>query len=348
MAFPTIKKGLTLVGAVLVAVLGWRYGLPVALPFLLGGLAALAADPLVNLLNRRLRLPRPAASGIGVTAVLLGVLTLLIFLTALALRQLTGLTGALPRLVSSARESLGSLHAVLTDLSHRAPRNIQPLLNRAVDSVFTDGGAVLDSVLKRLPAAATAVLGCITDSALAVGTGCLSAYMISARLPALRAWRSDLPQDSPLARVFPKLSRIRLALLGWLKAQVKLCGICFLILLTGFLLLKLPHAPLLALLIALVDAIPLLGTGTVLVPWALVCFLQGQNLRAMGLLGIYAAAALSRSALEPRLVGKQLGLDSLLTLVSLYAGYRFWGFGGMLIAPLLCVVVKEAATSNEP
>ena len=115
----------------------------------------------------------------------------------------------------------------------------------------------------------------------------------------------------------------------------------------GFLLLNISHGLLWAALVALVDAVPLLGTGTVLLPWALVCFLQDQHFRAIGLLCIYGAAMLTRTVLEPKLVGKQLGLDPLLTLLALYLGYRFWGFAGMLLAPVLAAAVKSAATSAE-
>ena len=148
-----------------------------------------------------------------------------------------------------------------------------------------------------------------------------------------------------MGKFFPRLRRIRHALWGWLKAQGKLCLICFGILLVGFWAIGIEQSLLWAAVIALIDAVPLLGTGTVLIPWAIVCLLQGQQLRAVGLLCIYAVALLSRSTLEPRLVGKNLGLDPLITLVSLYAGYRFWGVGGMLVSPLLCVIVKEAASS---
>ena len=148
-----------------------------------------------------------------------------------------------------------------------------------------------------------------------------------------------------MIRMGMPLRRIRSALWGWIKAQALLSGLCFLVLLVGFVVLKVPHAPLWAALIALVDAVPLLGTGTVLVPWSLVCFLQKNTAKGIGLLGIYTVALLSRSTMEPRLVGKQLGLDPLVTLVSLYAGYLFWGVGGMLLSPILCVIVKEAATS---
>ena len=102
-----------------------------------------------------------------------------------------------------------------------------------------------------------------------------------------------------------------------------------------------------AFLTALVDAVPLLGTGTILIPWAIFSLLQGKNWLGLGLWGLYIIAALTRSAMEPRLVGRQLGLDPLLTLIALYGGYRFWGFGGMLAAPLICVVAKEATTGGE-
>lgn len=338
----TLGKIAVLAGAVIGAVLLWQFGLPVALPFGLGALVALAAEPLVSLLHRKAHLSRGVASALSVTVTLLGLLTLLVLLTALLLRQLTGLTHTVPQVVSTVRSGLRQLQSMLNGLSAKAPADVRPLVQRTVDSVFSDGGAVLDSLLERLPAAASAVLGYVADSFLAVGTACIAAYMLSARLPRLRTRLQNLPPDNPIGRLLPRLKAIRHALWGWVKAQGKLCLISFGILLAGFWVLGIRHAILWAAVTALVDAVPLLGTGTVLIPWALVCFLQDQQVRALGLLGIYAAAALTRSTIEPRLVGRHLGLDPLLTLVSLYAGYQFWGFAGMLVSPLLCVVIKEA------
>ena len=99
--------------------------------------------------------------------------------------------------------------------------------------------------------------------------------------------------------------------------------------------------------LALVDAIPILGTGTVLLPWALVSLLQHQHLRSVGLLLTYAAAFLTRTILEPRLVGRHLGLDPLVTLIFLYLGYRFWGILGMLLAPMLAAALTAATKQME-
>ena len=101
------------------------------------------------------------------------------------------------------------------------------------------------------------------------------------------------------------------------------------------------YALLWGILVALVDALPVLGTGAVLIPWSLISFLESNNARALGLLGLYAIVALTRSVLEPRLVGKQLGLDPLLTLACLYAGFRLWGVAGMIFAPLLAVAIRQ-------
>jgi len=336
------KKYGTVVAVGLLLLLFGRYALPIVLPFGLGALLAFAAEPLVQLLHRRL--PRAVAAGIGVTAALLGMLAVLVVLTALLVRQLGELTGHVPGLIRTANEGLNALRGTLTELSRRAPQSLQPMLEHTVNDAFSSSGAVVEGFLSRLPAAAGAVLHYLTNSALAVGTACLAAYMISARLPKLRQ-RLTSP-DTAFGKLLPKLKRIRAALWGWLKAQCKLSGMSFLILLAAFLLLRVPYAPLWALLIALVDAVPLLGTGTVLIPWALICFLQGEGLRAVGLLITYAITFLTRSAMEPRLVGRQLGLDPLLTLASLYAGFHFWGVGGMLAAPILCVVIKEATASG--
>ena len=340
MDFVLWKKPALAVLTVLVAVVAWRWVLPVASPFLLGAALALAAEPLVAWLGRRL--PRAAATGLGITGALALLLGLVVGLTGLLFRQLGTLSDRIPMVIGAVNEGLTTLRQSLFALTQRAPDTLQPSLQRTLDGAFQGSGAGVEGFLQRLPDALSAVLSYLTGSAVAVGTGCLAAYMISARLPRLRARLTQPEPQSLWGKLLPKFRRIRTALWGWLKAQLILSGISFLILLAGLLLLKQPFAPLWALFIAVVDAVPLLGTGTVLVPWALVCLLQQNPMQALGLLLLYAATFLSRTTLEPKLLGRQLGLDPLVTLISLYAGYRLWGIGGMLLSPILCVAIKES------
>lgn len=333
------KSILILAGTFFAVWLALKYLFPVAAPFLLGALLALAAEPIVKPLSAKL--PRPAAAAIGVLITLLLLCALLVLLTAVVVRELGLLAGALPDLGQAAKGGLHALEDFLLGLAERTPDGVQPLLSRAVTGLFSNGSAIVEQLLQRLPALASAIFGWIPGSALALGTGILSGFMASARLPRIRQWLKRLQPEGLLAQYLPALGQMKTALGGWLKAQLKLALTSYLIVCTGLLLLRIPYGPIWALFIALVDAIPVLGTGTILLPWSLICLLQGQTVQAVGLLATYLTAMLSRSVLEPRLVGKQLGMDPLVTLVALYAGYRIWGIGGMLLSPILCVAAME-------
>ena len=320
---------------IVLAYFGARYLLPVLTPFLLGTGLALAAEPLVALLGRRL--PRGAATGVGVT-VTFAILTLLVtMLCALAVRELGLLAAVLPELLEAAKGGMESLEIFLTDLVLRAPESVRPLLIERVEALFSGGSALLDKGTALLLKLASGVLTALPDSALGFGTGLIASYMISAKLPRFRA---RLKSDK-LESYMNALTGMKSAVLGWLKAQVKLSGVTWAVLTAGFFLLKVRHGLLWALAVSLVDAFPILGTGAVLVPWSLVSFLQADTGRAFGLLILYAAVTIIRTTLEPRLIGKQLGLDPLLTLAALYAGYRLWGILGMLAAPILAVAAAQ-------
>lgn len=337
----TLKNISALLGVFLLVWLGMRFLVPIAFPFLLGTALALAAEPLVRILSRRL--PRSISAGIGVFVTLILLSCLLLLLAALLVRELGRLAGALPDLSQTAIQGIAALKNFLVDLSSRTPEGIRPMLMQTVDGLFSGSSAIVDEIARQIPGIASTILSHVPGSFLTVGTGILSGFMLSARLPKLRCWLSGQPLTQRLRQYLPALKHLRSAITGWLKAQCKLSCVCFAILLAGLLFLRIPYAPMWSALIAIVDAIPVLGTGTVLLPWSLILWIQGNAAQAIGLLGIYAVTLLSRSALEPRLVGKQLGIDPLVTLLFLYVGYRLWGIGGMLLSPLLSVAVKELA-----
>lgn len=342
MSSNTLRKLLALPIVLILLWMGGRYLLPILTPFLLAALLALAAEPVVSILQKRSRLPRAFATGIGVTITLAVLVLAIMVLAALLLRQIRALTGIVPDLEGAALQGMDSLEGWLMQLAQRMPQSLQPMATQQVSELFSDGTALLDQLTTRLLGLASGLLTQLPDSVLGIGTWLLAGYMISAKLPRIKQWiRSRLP-ESWHKEYLPMLQRLKKSVFGWLLAQGKLMSITFLTLCIGFLALQISYAPLWAILISLVDALPILGTGMVLVPWSLVCYLQGDTVRAIGLLGIYAAASLLRSILEPRLVGKQLGLDPLVTLLAMYTGYRVWGFGGMILAPVLAVVATGA------
>lgn len=343
---PFVRNFVLLLGLILLLWLFMEYLFPILLPFLLGTALAFAAEPGVTLLCRRLKLRRWLSSAVSVSITLFLALTLLVLLGSFALRELRMLTNVLPNLWQTAQQGITRLQELLYRLVSGTPERIRPVLEQSVTNLLGNHNAMMERLASKLPSFATRVLSVFPDGALTLGTALISSYMISARLPKIKEYLQVHLPEMLQTRYIPTLRRVKAAVFGWLKAQCKLSAVSCGILTVGFLILRIPYAPVWALLIALVDALPLFGTGTILLPWALICLLQGNYLLGAGLAGIYAAAALSRTILEPRLLGKQLGLDPLVTLAALYVGYRFWGFLGMLFAPVFAVIVGEFAVAN--
>ena len=138
------------------------------------------------------------------------------------------------------------------------------------------------------------------------------------------------------ARWVPALERTRTALVealgGWMRAQGLLLLLTFGGLSLGLLLLRVDLALLSAALIALLDLLPVFGTGTVLIPWAVIKVISGEYAFAAGLALIYVLTQVVRQIIQPKIVGDTIGLSPLTTLLFLYLGYRWAGLGGMIVA----------------
>lgn len=339
------KTGIIL--AVLVFLwLSGRYLLPLALPFVLGGGIALAAEPGVRLLSQRLKWHRfPAVLlCVSLTLILLGSLIWLV--GAAAVRELSQMTRYMPQVEQTVEQGMQVLEDFLVSAADRAPDSMRPMLIQMVTSTFSDSTALLEKAANQLPSMAADAISKVSKGALTVGTGVLSGYMISARLPKIKAFIERILPQSWSQKVVPALGRIKTTFLGWLKAQLRLMSVTWLVIAIGLTVLKIPYAFLWAILVALVDAVPILGTGTVLIPWAVVSFLQGDSQLGGGLMAVYGIASLVRSILEPRLVGKSLGLDPLLSLMAVYFGFRLLGFIGIVLAPVSAALVKSLLGSG--
>ena len=314
-----------------------KFLLPFLFPFLLGTALAFAAEPVVSLGISRLHLKRGAAAGIGVSLTLVLLLGAIFFLGALAVRELGQLVAGVPDMV---RSSAGLLEEFLVGLARKVPEPAGITLTNSVRNLFRNSSAITDRALLQMPGLLSGVLGKVPGGAMTIGTGVLSGYFISARLPPLKArFRNVLPtawKDT----IVPSLTHLKESLGKWLVAQGKLMTITYGIVALGLTFLGIPYAFAWAVLVALVDAVPLLGTGTVLLPWALTKLLQGAPLAAAGMAVLYLVAMVTRTVLEPKFFGKHLGLDPLVMLIFLYIGYRLWGFWGIVISPLLAATTK--------
>ena len=316
-----------------------RYLYPLFLPFLLGLAAALAAERPAKILRQRLRWGSGATVFTAVTLIWAALAGAIGLTVALLIRRAAALAGTMSDLAGQAAAGITAVRDWGISLAAKAPPAVSQPLTRSVRELFENGGGLLDRGAQAALDLAGQAAQHLPGALMTLGTAVLSSYLICARLPALRqkiaaspAWRSGWRGA---------LTRLLRNGKSWLKAQLKLSAVTFAIVLAGFLLLGIRHKLAMALLTAAVDAVPLFGTGTVLIPWALVKLLGGEPVRAVGLLGVYVTALVTRSVLEPKFLGRQLGLDPLVALIALYTGFRLWGFGGMILAPILTVTARE-------
>lgn len=318
----------------------WLFG-PVLLPFALGLAVAAAADPAMDALGRRIRLPRWLAAGLCVSALYILLILGLGLLCRVLCRELWGFLRSLPELAGSLTGPMERLEQWLLNLAERFPDGIGHGLTEGVSEFFRSGAGLAGKLYNWLFTFASGLLVKTPDIALFLVTAVLSSFMIASKLPELRTlWKQKLPQAWH-ARLETLIRRLRRTLGAWLRTQAKLMSINFLVLTAGFLILQVDYPLLFGLGIAFIDALPVLGSGTILIPWGLVQLIQGNTFRGVGLLCLYGAAALLRTALEPRMLGKQMGLDPLLTLLALYAGYHFAGILGMILFPMGALLIKQ-------
>lgn len=243
-----------------------RILLPVGLPFLLGlGLARLARP----LAARLRRLPRGLAAFLSVTAVCLAAAAALTGLGWALWRGCAALCARLPGLLSTLAEPLQRLHAAALHLASRLPDGMGEAAAQWVDRLFAGGSVVADSVSQGVFGCVTRVLGWMPQLLLFGLTALLSAYFLAGDAPRLRALAARHVPEEWRARGGQLLVRLRAALRGYVLAQGKLLLVTFGVVSLGLLAaLRRPHAVLLGALIAVVDALPVLGSGTVLLPWA--------------------------------------------------------------------------------
>lgn len=328
-------------------ILALGYG---ALRFLLPWLAPfLAAWALASLLEKPVRWLtrhgwRRSAAAALCTLAALGLL--LWALSALLSRGLAGasaLLRALPELAEGLSRELTRLEALLRSRVHGSAGGLM---------LLEQGLSAVRQALAALPGQASrAALGVISraaqagpDALLSLVTGGIGSYFLSASFPAVKAFLLAQLPASLRQRLAGLGEDLKSGFGGVLRAQGILMGMTFVELLVAFWLMKLPAAMGLAALTAAIDALPVLGAGIVLLPWALGALLLGQTRRGILLLAAWGAVSLIRSCAQAKLLGDQIGLDPLASLLSVYLGWRACGVWGMLLFPpaLMCLTQLNA------
>ena len=318
-----------------------RYILVWLLPFLLAlGFAALI-EPVIVLGRRKMHLQRGFLAAVLTLTLLALVVTLGAVLVGQLLRQASDLMERLPELLSALPALADRIAARLYSFCAVCPDGIRQWATRLLDSAgqtLSDGLAAASSAALRLLTSAVAAL---PQAMLFCATTALALFFTSAAYPRLMAFFRRQLTPRALSTVRGVKASLLTTMAKWLRSQCILVAITFFQLLAGLLLIRQPYALLLAALIAFIDALPVFGTGTVLLPWAALCCLAGSFPKGIALAALYLVIWLVRSIMEPKLMAKSAGLPPLPALAAMYVGFCAMGVAGMILGPILLLLVKQ-------
>ena len=337
-----IRLGLTALAVWLAA----RFGRPLLslfAPFLLALIAAAALNPLVKKLQRLLGWNRQVLTLLLlflIFGLLGGGLALLVYAAA---GQLVSLVQNWGGLLDSLQTVMDQLEALFARLLTLVPPQVNEIVENAGDSLFQWLSEAAPAALGNLGLEAGERAMGLPAFLVALVIFIMATFLLTADYPYLRS-RYVQHLDEGLLRFLGQLRTTALgAFGGYVKAEFLLSVGVFFILLAGFFLIRQPYGLLLSLGLAVMDFIPIIGAGTVMVPWAFVALFTGDFTAAVELMAIWGVIALFRRVMEPKFVGDQTGLSPILSLVSIYVGMKLAGVLGMVFGPVVLLVVLNLA-----
>lgn len=310
----------------------------ILLPFLIGFSLSRMLDKPVGFLHKKLRLSRTIGSGLGVALIVLVICSLLGVLFFSLYVEMRGVIIQLPSLYNKFvvyAERL--IEYIGTEYSEWFTPQIMDELELLVHNLR-------DAVLSLINRVSRGVWNtAVSAPQMFIGFMMMffsTFFFLRDRDRIVGFFEHQIPTKwiDFFHRARKELS---VSLFAYIRAILILASITFVELLIGLTILRLPYAILIAFLCAVLDALPAIGTGWVLTPWSIVCFVMGNYRLGIGLLVLYLITWLVRQLLEARVVGGQVGIHPLLLLFSMYLGMQLFGILGLLVGPLMAIVLRS-------
>lgn len=339
----TYLKVLVNLGIMLVLLLMLIFVVPriifVFMPFVVGWVIALIAGPLVKFFEKTLKIKRKAGSAFVIIAVIALVVLAGYFLGVKLTEETAGFFAALPDMWENTLQDFTEVGERLSNANKYLPEAVQSTFKGIVDNVE----GYIGDLIGRLSTPTIEALGRFAMNLPSIIIGIimsvLSAYLFVTDKEYVPNLISRIMPEAIIERWDMVKRGLRHAVGGYFKAQLKIEFWMYLLLGFGFSLLKVRYAFIIAVGVAFLDFLPFFGTGTVLLPWAVVKFLSGDYTMVIGLLIIWGVGQLARQLIQPKIMGDSMGLAPIPTLVLLYVGYKVGGVLGMIIAVPIGIIV---------
>lgn len=314
---------------------GWA--VRVFMPFILGYVFSLVINPLADKLQKRFKLPR------GISAILVIILTVGIFggiITGIVwkiISEIRSLYTHYPQIYADAVALWEDISTRFSDIYIKMPDNVQEVLDNLGQQALSSVTAFFNQtpVVERAGNFAKALPGIF----IALIVFFLSLYFMITDAKGVSVFLHKIVSEKTLSKLANIRTELKKYMGGYVKAQAIIMSIAFAVVFVGLSILNVNYALLIALGIAVFDALPFFGSGAVLWPWAAVSFLNGSIKTGVGLLIIYLAIVLTRQTIEPKVVSSSIGLHPIMTLMSMYVGYKTFSIGGMILGPITLMLV---------
>lgn len=321
-------------------IVGWNL-LRFLMPFVIGWIIAAIAAPLVNWLEKRLKIVKKLGSALIVILVLAGIILALYFGISRLVAEISDLIRNFPDMYAQLETGLRQIGDTLSGIFERLPTGIQNGWNAVVENLDQYMGNVVSNISEPTVTAAGNIAKRVPSYLISFLVSVLSAYFFIVQREEVLNWMKKVSPESIQKRMTLVIDNLRYAVGGYFKAQFKIMAIVFVILLVGLGMLGTGYFVLVAFLIAFLDFLPFFGTGTAMIPWALYEFFMGDYKMTVALVVIYVITQAVHQLLQPKLVGDSVGLNPLVTLILLYIGYRMGGILWMILAvPIGMVIIN--------
>ncbi|MBR3772104.1 MAG: sporulation integral membrane protein YtvI [Clostridium sp.] len=311
------------------------------LPFVIGWIISIIANPLVRFMEKRIKIVRKHSSAIIIVGTLAGVIAILYAVGAFLVKELIGFLQDVPNIYAALSLKMDLLADKISGVYSVLPNDSRSTLDQVVNSISESISNYMANY--ELPSFSDAgnVVKNIADSVFSIIIVLLSSYFFIANRDKMMETVRKATPDVILEKFDMVANNFKQAIGGYFRAQFKLMVVVFAILWIGFILLGVDYSFLLALAVAFLDLLPFFGTGAVIGPWAVYCFIVGRYGDVVFLVVIYLLCQIIKQVLQPKMVGDSIGLSPLATLFFMFVGYRIGGLGGLILGiPIGMVIVN--------
>ena len=328
-----------IVGAVFLV---FRYLLGLIWPFFVAFLFSWLLLPVIRYLTvrRHMKYSLSAALCLIVFFALLGGIAVLV--TSRCASLIADWAVLLPSLYEDAlRPGLENLARTLETLANRVSPELYELVNTALPDVVTSIGAAVTNASMDAVSALSGWVTKLPSRLLSTLVCVIATVFMTADFPRVTAFMLRQVPERPRHVVSEAKAALGRVLRKYGRSYGIIMAVTFAEIFLGLLLLGQTNACLIALAIAVFDIFPIVGAGLILVPWAAVALLGGRTFMGAGLAVIWLVEIVVRSVIEPRIVGRQVGLHPLVTLIAMFVGSKLFGGVGLLGLPILCAIVQS-------